>query len=79
VPTFQKKGSGSWMKQWFYVKNDLDQREDVRGVIQRPIWSRFGIRRPSIALGNEVQACQMAFNTICTYIGTRDLVQEHIA
>jgi hypothetical protein len=26
-----------------------------------------------------VQACLMAFNTICTYIGTRDLVQEHIA
>jgi hypothetical protein len=67
------------MKQWFYVKNDLNQREDVRGVIQRPIWSRFGIRRPSITLGNEVQAYQMAFNTICTYIGTRDLVQEHIA
>ena len=51
----------------------------MRGVIQRPIWSRFGIRRPSIALGNEVQACQIAFNTICTYIGTRDLVQENIA
>jgi hypothetical protein len=67
------------MKQWFYVKNDLDQREDVRGIFQRPIWSRFSIRRPSIALGNEVQACQMAFNTICTYIGTRVLVQEHIA
>jgi hypothetical protein len=29
--------------------------------------------------GNEVQACLMAFNTACTYIGTRDLVQEHIA
>jgi hypothetical protein len=26
-----------------------------------------------------VQACQIAFNTVCTYIGTRDLVQEHIA
>jgi hypothetical protein len=26
-----------------------------------------------------VQACQSAFNTICTYISTRDLVQEHIA
>jgi hypothetical protein len=51
----------------------------VKGVIQRPIWSRFGIRRPSIALGKEVQACQIAFNTICTYIGTRDLIQEHIA
>jgi hypothetical protein len=67
------------MKQWFYVKNDLNQREDVRGIIQRPIWSRFGIRRPSIAIGNEVQACLMAFNTLCTYIGCRDLVQEHIA
>jgi hypothetical protein len=79
VPTFRKKWPGSWMKEWFYVKNYLNQREDVRGFIQRSIWSHFGIRRPSITLGNEVQACQIAFNTICTYIGTRDLVQEHIA
>jgi hypothetical protein len=67
------------MKQWFYVKNDLSEREDVRGIIQCPIWSRFGIKRSSIAIGNEVQACLMAFNIVCTYIGTRDLVQEHIA
>jgi hypothetical protein len=79
VLTFWKKWPGSWMKEWFDVKNDLNQREDVRGIIQCPIWSRFGIRRPSIAFGNEVQACQIFFNTICTYIGTRDLVQEHIA
>jgi hypothetical protein len=26
-----------------------------------------------------VQACLMAFNTFYTYIGTRDLVQEHIS
>jgi hypothetical protein len=65
------------MQEWFYVKNDLSQREDVRGIIQRPIWSRFGIRRPATALGNDVQACQAAFNTVCTYIGSRDLVQEH--
>jgi hypothetical protein len=50
----------------------------VKGVIQHPIWSRFEIRRPSIALGNEVQACQVAFNTVSTYIGTRDLVQERM-
>jgi hypothetical protein len=24
------------MKQWFYVKNDLSKREDVRGIIQHP-------------------------------------------
>jgi hypothetical protein len=33
VPTFWKKWSGSWMKQWFYVKNDLVEREDIKGVI----------------------------------------------
>jgi hypothetical protein len=67
------------MQEWFYVKNDLSQREDVKGIIQRPIWSRFGIRRSATALGNDIQTCQVAFNTVCTYIGTRDLVQEHIA
>ena len=61
------------------MKNDLVEREYIKGIIQRPIWSRFGIRRPSTALGNDIQACQTAFNTLCTYIGTRDLVQEHIA
>jgi hypothetical protein len=67
------------MKHWSYVKNDLSEREDVRGIVQRLIWSRFGIRRSSIAIGNEVQACLTAFNIVCTYIGTRYLVQEHIA
>jgi hypothetical protein len=57
----------------------LREREDIKGIIQRPIWSRFDIRRPSIALGNDTQACQSTFNTLCTYIGTRDLVEEHIA
>jgi hypothetical protein len=51
----------------------------VKGIIQHPIRSRFGIRRPSTACGNEARACLMAFNKVCTYIGTRDLVHEHIA
>jgi hypothetical protein len=62
------------MQEWFYMKNDLGEREDIKGIIQRPIWSRFGIRRPSTALGNDIQTSQAAFNTLCTYIGTRDLI-----
>jgi hypothetical protein len=45
------------MEEWFYVKNNLVEREDIRGIIQRPIWSRFGIRRSAIALGNEIETC----------------------
>jgi hypothetical protein len=78
-PTFQKRWPGAWMEEWFYVKSNIVEREDIKGIIQRPIWSRFGIRRPATALGNEIETCQRSFNTVCTFIGTRDLVQEHIA
>jgi hypothetical protein len=74
VPTFRKRWPGAWMQEWFYVKNDLVEREDIKGIIQHLVWSHFGIRRPSLALGNDIQVCQAAFNTVCTYIGTRDLV-----
>jgi hypothetical protein len=79
MPTFRKKWPRTGMQEWFFVKIDLSQRENIKGIIQRPIWSRFGIRRPLIALGNDVQVCQASFNIVCTYIGTRDLVQEHIS
>jgi hypothetical protein len=79
VLTFRKRWPGARMQEWFYVKNDLVERENIKGIIQRPIWSRFDISRPSLALGNDIQACQAAYSTVCTYIGIRDLVQEHIA
>jgi hypothetical protein len=79
VPMFRKRWPGAWMEEWFYVKNNLVERKDIKGIIQRPIWSRFGIRRPATALGNNIEACQKAFNSVCTFIGIRDLVQEHIA
>jgi hypothetical protein len=42
-PTFQKRWPGAWMEEWFYVKNDLSAREDIKEVIMCPIWSRFGL------------------------------------
>jgi hypothetical protein len=79
VPTFQKRWPEAWMEEWFYVKNNLVEREDIKDIIQLPIWSRFGIRIADTALGNEIETRQRSFNTVCTFIGTRDLVQEHIA
>jgi hypothetical protein len=52
VPTIWKRWPGAWMEEWFYVKNNLVEREDKKGIIQCPIWSRFGIRRPATALEN---------------------------
>jgi hypothetical protein len=79
VPTLRKRWHGAWMEEWFYVKNDLKKREDVKEVIQRPIWSRFGLRRTKMNIDSDVEECQKAFSTVCSFIGTRDLIQEHIA
>jgi hypothetical protein len=79
VPTYWKRWPGAWMEEWFYVKNDLIEREDIKKIIQRPIWSRFGLRRPRITIENDAEACQKAFSNVRAFIGTRDILQEHIA
>jgi hypothetical protein len=51
----------------------------VRDIILCPIQSCFGIRRTLIMNSDKAQACLVAFNTLSSYIGNRDLGQEHIA
>jgi hypothetical protein len=79
VPTFRKRWPGDWMKEWFYVKNDLKAREDIKDIIMRPIWQRFGLRKSKVDIDEAAKECQRAFGVVCSFIGTRDLVQEHIA
>jgi hypothetical protein len=67
------------MEEWFYVKNNLIEREDIKEIIQRPIWSHFGLRRSNVAIESGAEACQKAFSNVCAFIGIRDLIQEHIA
>jgi hypothetical protein len=78
VPTFRKRWPGDWMKEWFYVKNDLKAREDIKDIIMRPIWQRFGLRKPKVKIDEVAEGCRRAFGTVCSFIGTRDLVQEHV-
>jgi hypothetical protein len=79
VPTFRKRWPGEWMKEWFYVKNDLTVREDIKDIIMRPIWQRFGFQKPKVEMDEAAEECQRAFGVVCSFVGTRDLVQEHIA
>jgi hypothetical protein len=79
VPTYRKRWPGAWMEEWFYVKNNLIERGDIKEIIQRPIWSRFGLRRPKVVIESDVEACQKAFSNVCAFIGIRDIIQEHIA
>jgi hypothetical protein len=67
------------MTEWFYVKNDLKTREYIKDIIMRPIWQRFGLRRPKVEMDEAAEECQRAFGAVCSFIGTRDLMQEHIS
>jgi hypothetical protein len=67
------------MKEWFYVKNDLKEREDIKGIIMRPIWQHFGLLKPKVEIDEATEECRKAFGIVCSFIGTRDLVQEHVA
>jgi hypothetical protein len=58
------------MKDWFYVKNDLSQREDIEDIIQRPIKFSFKIQRLKCAMNDEAQDAMLAYNDVCSYIGT---------
>jgi hypothetical protein len=62
------------MKEWFYVKNDLKVREDITEIIMRPIWSRFGLQKPTVEIDEAAEGCRRAFGIVCSFIGTRDLV-----
>jgi hypothetical protein len=33
VPTYRKRWPGAWMEEWFYVKNDLIERKDIKEII----------------------------------------------
>jgi hypothetical protein len=79
VPTFRKRWPGDWMSEWFYVKNDLKTREDIKDIIMCPIWQRFGLRRPKVEMNEAAEECQRAIGVVCSFIGSRDLIQEHIA
>jgi hypothetical protein len=74
VPTFWKRWPGDWMKEWFYVKNDLKAREDIKDIIMRPIWQRFGLQKPKVDIDEAAEECRRAFDIVCSFIGTRDLI-----
>jgi hypothetical protein len=61
------------------VNNDLKVRKDITEFIMRPIWSRFDLQKSKVEIDEAAEGCRRAFGTVCSFIGTRDLVQEHVA
>jgi hypothetical protein len=57
----------------------LKVREDIKDIIMHPIWQRFGLWKSKVEMDEAAEECQRAFGVICSFIGTRDLVQEHVA
>jgi hypothetical protein len=60
------------------MKNDLTAQANISGIIQTPIVTIIGFKKPICYVNFEAQAAIVAFNVVSTYIGMRDLVQEFL-
>jgi hypothetical protein len=57
----------------------LKAREDIKDIIMRPIWQCFELWKPKVEIDKAAEECHKAFGLVYSFIGTRDLVQEHVA
>jgi hypothetical protein len=48
APTYQSKWLNEWAREWFYMKNDLNERTDIKGIIQTPIVTCFGYKNQHV-------------------------------
>jgi hypothetical protein len=42
--SYQSKWLNEWAKEWFYMKNNLKEHTDIKGIIQTPIHTCFGYK-----------------------------------
>jgi hypothetical protein len=75
---YRSKWLNEWAKEWLFMNDDLEERANIKGIMQRPIRTCFGYKRPTYYINFEAQAAIAAFNVVCTHIGTRDLVHEYL-
>jgi hypothetical protein len=64
------------------MKNDLNKGDMIicdSFYMVLPVHPNFGFKRPTCYINFEAHVSIIAFNVVCTHIGTRDLVQEHLA
>jgi hypothetical protein len=62
-------------KEWSYVKNNLKERDDIKSLIK----PAFRLKRPTCYMDFKAQTVMATFNIVCIHVGTRDLVEEHLA
>jgi hypothetical protein len=78
-PILHTEASGEWVREWFYMKNELNEWADIKGIIHTPIITSFEYKKPMCYINFKAQAVIVSFNVVCTHIGTMDLVLEFLA
>jgi hypothetical protein len=53
VLAYQSKWTNELAREWFYMKNDLNEQTDIKGLIQTPIVTSFGYKKPTCYINFE--------------------------
>jgi hypothetical protein len=58
---YRSKWSNEWVKEWFYMKNDLTAWVDIKGIIHTSIVTSFGYKKSTCIYWNE-GSCSVIFS-----------------
>lgn len=62
---YRRKWPNTWENVWFYMKNNLREREVIKDLIHTPIHPSFGYKRSTCYINFEAQDAIIAFNVVC--------------
>jgi hypothetical protein len=54
-------------------------RVDIKGIIQTPMVTSFGYKKPTCYINFKTYATIVTFNVVCTHVGMSHLVQKFLA
>jgi hypothetical protein len=66
--TYRSKWPNEWAEKWFYMANDLKERDDIKDIIQTPIHTNFEYKRLTCYINFEAQSSIVAFLMMCAPI-----------
>jgi hypothetical protein len=56
---YRTKWSNEWVREWFHMKNDLNERADTKGIIQTPIVRCFRYKKQCVISTSKLRLLQL--------------------
>jgi hypothetical protein len=70
VLAYRIKWPSDWVKEWFYVKVDMEKKEEFKYIVMRPLKISFGLKRTVCNMEGATKTTMITFNSMVDRINT---------